>query len=380
MWASTAHFAGLLLWTAASITSATPVDTEPLVMEVGVDGTTLLHPDGHQESLLRRESIGRISEHYKRNLPVGISETVVPVMQTSNHVHANAGENSSAYAESVMSSHPIGYWSMADARIDQEGDVTTVRTSAQGRACGVPGGLAAGDPCLVDGEVQGSPALRNGLLPSNGVNKAMNFSGADNEEVVIPDSHWINTDATGYRERTVELWFETDTPGDVNRTLYCEGNEQHSGLSMYVHEDNSLNVWLNMFAWDRGNHDAEFGTTLVNPDPIRCAIQKETPYYVVMEFNGKNHSFTGYIGRPQGGVELCGRIDIPLNVRLRHHGHGGGNAVIGGINVSSRASGHVEMLADSHNFKGSVDEVAIYNRALNYSEILAHWDKGSTTA
>jgi len=335
--------------------------------------------------VVRRESMADGSDRDIPTLPEGMTEHVVgasgPGASNSAEKAAEAEKKSSpAYAESVMASNPIGYWSMGDVSTNQ-------RTSGKGRACGIPHGLDFGDPCHVDGEIKGSPELRSGLLPSNNENQAMTFSGLDNEEVVIPDSSFINTNESGYRERTVELWFQTHAPDNpldnsgshINRTVYCEGNEAHSGLSMYVQEDDLGKVWLNMFAWDRGNHDEEFGTALVNPDPIRCVIEKDTTYYTVMQFNGNNHSFTGWIGRPDSGVQLCGQLtDIPMNVRLRHHGHGGGNAVIGGIHTSSRASGIVQMLADAHNFKGVVDEVAIYNRVLPETEMHDHFNLGTT--
>jgi len=333
-------------------------------------GTSVLgNQQALDDKLMRRESVATVSEHFGQQpkgvvaeQPTTVEEKPKPVPPTS----------STAYADAVMDSDPVAFWTM--------GDVGGGRSHGKGRACGQPNGLKFGDPCQVDGQILGAPKLKSGLVPSNRASKAMEFSGADNEEVLIPDNELINVDALGYTARTVELWFQSGSPGTINRTIYCEGNEAHSGLNMYVKEDDEGKLRLYMFAWDRGNHDSEFGTTLINPDPISCPIKKDTPYYVAMEFNapeGKAASFTGYIKAPNSGAELalCGQLtDIPVDVRLRHHGHGGGNAIIGGIHTTSRASGTVQMLGTSHNFKGSVNDVALYNRALPKEELLKHYN------
>jgi len=276
--------------------------------------------------------------------------------------------SSSAYPDSVMASHPDAYWSMGDI-------VTGNRLGGQGKACGQSGGLEFGDPCIVNGRIVGSPVLKSGLVPSNTVNKAMEFSGKDNELVVIPDDQLINTNQLGYNERTVELWFETKEPGSESRVIFTQGNQQHSGISLYVYQDAKGDISLNMFTWDRGNHENEFGTKLVTPHPISCPISKDTAYYVVMQFNAPTRSFTGWIKAPNSGLHMheCGKITLPVNAHLTHTGHMGGNAVIGGIRTTSRATGTEQMDGKEHNFKGVVDEVAIYNRILPMDELLRHY-------
>lgn len=332
-------------------------------------GTSVLgNQQALDDKLMRRESVATVSEHFGQQ-PKGV---VAEKPAAAEKPKARPLTSSTAYADAVMDSDPVAFWTM--------GDVGGGRSHGKGRACGQANGLKFGDPCLVDGHIIGAPKLKIGLVPSNRANKAMEFSGSDNEEVRIPDHELINVDALGYTARTVELWFQSRSPGTINRTIYCEGNEAHSGLNMYVKEDDDGKLRLYMFAWDRGNHDSEFGTTLINPDPISCPIKKDTPYYVAMEFNAppnKAGSFTGYVKAPNSGaeLELCGQLtDIPVNVRLRHHGHGGGNAIIGGIHTSSRASGIVQMLGKTHNFKGRVNDVALYNRALPKEELLRHYN------
>lgn len=346
-------------------------------VEIGVSemGATMMRRQ--HATLGQVASMAQVGGHYERQAPPGMQITGEDPGTTAAPTAAPTPApptSSSAYMDAVLASDPVGYWSM--------GDVGGGKARGQGRACGQPGGLLFGDPCFVDGAILGSPQMRSGLVPSNTANQAMLFSGNDNEEVKIPDSHYINTNETGYDQRTVELWFESASIGGINRTIYCEGNEAHSGLSMYVKDDDMGDTRLYMFAWDRGNHENEFGTVLINPAPISCAIEKQKAYYVAMEFNAHNQSFMAWIKHPDSSeLELCGiTADLPVNVRLRHHGHGGGNAVIGGIHTSSRAAGDAQMVGSSHNFNGIIDEVAIYNRALPKAELIAHIEAASAVA
>jgi len=279
---------------------------------------------------------------------------------------------SDAYSKAVLKSKPVAYW--------QLGELSGNRADAQGPACGQDGGVSFGDPCAIAGNILGTPALgANSLIPSNTNDKAISFDGSSNQEVVIPDSAFLNTNDEGYLARTVELWFEAGDLGGINRTVYEEGNAPHAGLSIYA-SDSGTTTELFMYAWDRGNNEVDFGTSLINPDPIRCAIQKDTPYYVALVFSNADLAVTGYIKRPTSNkVELCGKMTgLPKSVKLRHHGHGGGNAIIGGVQGTARATGTTQMDGNSHNFVGTIDEVAVYNRALPESELQAHVIAAST--
>lgn len=283
-----------------------------------------------------------------------------------------APTTSDAYSKAVLKSKPVAYW--------QLGDLSGNRADAQGPACGQDGGVSFGDPCAIAGRILGTPTLgANSLIPSNTNDKAISFDGSSNQEVVIPDSAFLNTNDQGYLARTIELWFEAGDLGGINRTVYEEGNAPHCGLSIYA-SDSGSTTELFMYAWDRGNNEVEFGTTLVNPDPIRCAIQKDTPYYVALVFSNADLTVTGYIKRPTSNkVELCGQMTgLPTSVKLRHHGHMGGNAIIGGVQGTTRATGTTQMDGNSHNFVGTIDEVAVYNRALPKGELQAHVSAAGT--
>jgi len=223
----------------------------------------------------------------------------------------------------------------------------------------------------------------------------MDFSGAVNEEVVVPDHADVNSNSQGYTQKTVELWFNAlaeEDSNEHNRTMVCLGNGAESGLNVFVSESAAGQLELRMFVWDRDNHDSEYGTALVNPEPISCAITKGTTYYAALVFNGKGdngadteaapaRTVTGYIG--QGGtLTKCGEItDLPIGIRLKHVNDG--EMVIGGIATSTRTSGtdlvehnSVDDSQNVHNFKGAIDDVAVYNRPLKMTELEEHFSVG----
>lgn len=288
---------------------------------------------------------------------------------------AAAATSTNAYADAVLASHPVAYWQLAER--------TGNKADAQGPACGQDGGVAFGDMCSVAGRILGTPTLgAESLIPSNSNNKAIKFDGRADQEIVIPDSAFINTNDTGYDARTVELWFKAGDLGGINRTIYEEGNAPHSGINIYAREAVAGSVELYMYSWDRGNGEIEYGTPLINPFPIKCTVEKNQPYYAAFVFSGGDLKVSGYIKGPSSAsVELCGEMSgLPQLVRLRHHGHGGGNAIIGGVQGTARATGMTVMDGTSHNFIGTIDEVAVYNRALPQTELQSHVAAAGTSS
>jgi len=305
----------------------------------------------------------------------------------------------SAYHTAVMADKPVAFWSLS--HFDHETTPTKVR--GEGEACGQPNGLLFGDPCDVDGELLGDtkPTVEHvGLKPIDAsTEKGLKFTGAHNQAIKIPEHELINLKSDGYTERTVELWFKAEDPGATDRFIYAEGSEDFSGLSMYVNDNGGIK--LNMFVWDHENDENEFGTPFIMSQPISCPIVYGVSYYVAMQFDSAAHTFSGHIGSPRdpasnstSALTKCGAMeDMPSDVRLQHHGNSNGNAVIGGLYESARVNGGTlheddtyaggtrtlqvgggEENADTHNFKGSIGDVAIYNKALTMAELEAHFE------
>jgi len=291
-----------------------------------------------------------------------------------------------------LASNPVVFYPMntsyaapgvyCDGRQCQMGTTCTALNTLAcgfGPACSGNGGMAFGDPCRVDATLMGAtrPTSVAGLISTCNTDKATSFSGAADEEVVMPDNLMINTAPAGYTTRTIELWFQVPAAGAGAgaRSIYAEGNQDHSGLNLYVEEDTAgVHLWA--YAWDRANSDSEFGTTLVAPDPIGCSITKDQPYYAAMVFDAPSRVFRTYISGASG-VSVCGEnTDLPVGVLLKHHEDGGGGKpTLGGIEVSSRTNGldSGNVTGSAHNFQGIIDEAAIYNRALPLTELQAHY-------
>lgn len=327
------------------------VDGGKMSAEIGVDRVDALRDDTDMSrvvsSLIRRDTASLVAQTATKN--------------TTSH----STSHSHAYEEAVQASRPVAYWKLTD-RIGNS-------ARADGPACGQDGGIEFGDPCLVDGAIIGNPKLGvTSLISSSTDNLAIEFDGSSH--IVIPDSPYINANDTGYPERTVELWFSAGDLGATNRSIFEEGNAPHSGISIFAQTLGAQGAELSMYLWDRGNGEVDFGNALINPDPIRCQFELNKPVYAALVFSGADMSVTGYIKRPNEDVTICGKMsDLPTGALLRHHGHGGGNAIIGGIKGTSRTSG-LTVIDDTeqHDFVGSIDEVAIYNRALPQSELAQH--------
>lgn len=302
--------------------------------------------------------------------------------------HKNAaGTNTDAYKNAVLASKPVAYWKLGDLTGDK------ADADPDSPACG-PDGTASGDPCAVRGSIHGIPTDPDAMLGADSLiytqqtDKAMQFAGTSDNEIVIPDDEYININDTGYLERTVELWFKADSVSPDGDVIYEEGSANDGGINIYVKGDK-----LYMYAWDRGNNEAnnaEYGTTLVATHPIECAIETGKIYYAAFVFCGgwcsiddKARTASAYIKKPGSSnkVEACGTsMTLPAGARIPHHGESnsanvayGGNAVIGGVKGSTRTSGTTLYNTQTgHNFVGTIDEVAIYNRALPVTELQKH--------
>jgi len=140
-----------------------------------------------------------------------------------------------------------------------------------------------------------------------------------------------------------------------------------------------------MYMWDRGNNEVDFGTSLINPDPIKCTVKRGVANYLALVYKNTDNKVVGYVRRPGEDVVECGEIkDLPFSNLLHHHGHDNHNVVIGGLNIGGDTRLSAANIVDgaSHGWKGVIDEVAVYNRALPATELQEHVDaaKATTTA
>jgi len=338
-----------------------------VLAEVGVHHIQALHDSdrGAMSSLMRRDSSG--------------------AAQTP----ATTPPQSLAYPVAVLEDQPVAYWSLSDAvglkAAAHDGETgTATRLSACG---GNAGGTDFGDACEVDGDIGSSGGISSvmlgsdGLIATNTADKAMTFDGTATSQVLIPENEFINLRTAGYTARTVELWFKAGVLGGSsnNLTIYEEGSAAHTGINIFVRDGGAAATThsLFMYAWDRGNSDVEFGTALINPTPLTCTFPKGVANYIAFVFSAADNKYSGYIGSAgDTEVKLCGEVThLPNLSKLRHHGHGNSNAVIGGVQEDTRtaAADAAKVLAGAaNNFVGTIDEVAIYNTALSLAQLNVH--------
>jgi len=205
----------------------------------------------------------------------------------------------------------------------------------------------------------------------------------NNQMLDMSDSNKVNTDSSGYPQRSIDFWFKaTDISANHGlQTIYEEGGSVR-GIHVYL-----WGRMLNVFMYNRA--EKSWGKDDEDPEGFFCMIDQGDTYYFAFTFEGEvdEPSYKAYIKKAgtAGDIELCGnkhiREDKDSNYRndieLRSHP---GDVGIGGVNGKSRISGYDEGLLN-HDletpFIGLVDEFAIYNELLSESDLNAHYHAGS---
>lgn len=200
---------------------------------------------------------------------------------------------------------------------------------------------------------------------------AVTLTGGNLQKVRIDSSGLI--DNMTVTNRTIELWFSVATMTDQPQILYAEGDE-NTGLNIFVMQidggssvDNSLVV----SAWDQGWSAKHVQT------PSSKQIQENTAYFVALVLNGAaNPTSSSTSG------ELLGYIDgikfgqvTSVGVVSAHDSNG---VVLGGLLGKSKCPVCSATSIDSAegNFAGTIDEVAVFNIALNATSVLRHYNSG----
>ena len=222
--------------------------------------------------------------------------------------------------ETILEQAPVGYWQLDDTGTvaDNEGDVTAI------------------DGTLNNGVLTGQAALYSGGSQS------MGFDGT-NDFIEIPDNNAINL--LSQTQRTIELVFNADnTTG--RQVLYEEGG----GV-------NSINIYLdgaNIYFVIRDQD--EFG-----PFNINASVVAGQTYHAAITFDSLGTDlFTGYL---DGVVVGTGATATDLDAHS-------GNISIG---ASSDGTYYHDGLTNAGNyFDGRISDVAVYNTALDATEIQKH--------
>ncbi|MCP3976439.1 MAG: hypothetical protein GY720_18285 [bacterium] len=267
------------------------------------------------------------------NSPLG-STTVQARATDSNDMTTDAANKSIEviatpvdYAGLVIADGAVAYWKLND------------------------GGNAARDAidqthrAVFDGPTTKTAAL----LPEGG--RSATFDGA-NDLIRVADHVDLNTGAS-YSARSVELWFEAD---DVrSRQVLWEEGGAKVGISIYLRKGK-----LRAGAWDRsagGWADDVFVSTRVEADTV---------YHVVLTMSEANGKLRLFVNGERVGID-------PGVEELGKHG---GNMAIGARRDSTRFADKAITGGEGAFFDGTIDEVAIYNVALNRNQVQAHYGAG----
>ena len=186
-------------------------------------------------------------------------------------------------------------------------------------------------------------------LYTNGGGTSAVFSGGA-QRIRVPDNTLINTSTTP--ERTIELVFNADDT--TGRQVLFEEGATVNGLTIYI--DNG-SVYVT-------GEDDQGGQQFADIN-INAPIVAGQTYHVALVYNGPDQEFQGFLDG-----ELIGEVtSLPTEGSFpSHSGDIGIGGVSGGVQFHDGENG----AGNGFNFRGRISDVAIYNRALEQPELLAH--------
>jgi Cadherin-like domain/Concanavalin A-like lectin/glucanases superfamily len=203
------------------------------------------------------------------------------------------------------------------------------------------------------GELLNGSTFKNVGTPLGGI---VSLDGL-NDYISVKDSSDINLSTI--TTRTISLWFRVDDKNIANRkqVVYEEGGVRR-GLNIYVH-----NGRLYIGGWNNESSQSNWQGTYLSTG----AISSDRWHHVTLVLNAPENSTM-----PQAGA-MVGYLDG------KRFGTGSGSQVkshaddigIGGLNQSTQFHDGDITKAGTNGLKGNIDNVRIYNRVLNDSEIAA---------
>ncbi|MCZ6794095.1 MAG: hypothetical protein O7J95_10845, partial [Planctomycetota bacterium] len=237
----------------------------------------------------------------------------------------------SEYPRLVLQDGADAYW-----RLGEKFELTASNTGLVGAA--------------LDGTYLGNVTLGNdSLLPRSPDDTSILLDGIDGQ-VNIPDSGFINTGGP-FEVRTIELWFLAELIDFQSRTLFEEGGATR-GLHIYV-QDIAEEKLLIMAGWNLGQE--RWGVISVS-----AAVKEGEVYHAVMVFVATEDDVFGNLDGRITGYLNGEEFETQLGAD-RLYQHTNDNA-IGGLAGNTLLE---DGTRGGGNFTGAIDEVAIYNLALD---------------
>jgi hypothetical protein len=190
----------------------------------------------------------------------------------------------------------------------------------------------------------------------------VNFDGT-NDYIGVSDSNSINTGT--YAKRTLSLWFKVDDKNisDRKQVIYEEGGNAR-GLNIYVH-----NGRLYVGAWNNPASESNWRGTYLSTNTIS---------------SNKWHQVTVVLNAKEGAKNLqAGALTAYLDGTKFGTGQGSqlwshsDDIGIGAINQGTQFHDGDVQGTGTNAFKGSIDDVRVYNRVLTEEEIAILANKSS---
>ncbi|QNN24451.1 LamG domain-containing protein [Planctomycetales bacterium ZRK34] len=235
------------------------------------------------------------------------------------------------YATAVLDADPIAYWRLGER--EEAVNSATVETGLAGL------GAAA------DGAYSGSPdVIATSLLLTDPNNPAVHFDGVD-DRIDIADNGAINTGGP-YQTKTFELLFNADSVSSSTPQVLYEQGGQFTGMNLYIDEGE-----LHGGVWNSSNYF-----------DVVASISAQTTYHVAFVWN-------------QGDLELYingALVDTATAAFTQVGGHTG-DIAIGAMNDGSFFDDISGVSGGGYYFAGLIDEVALYNTALDSTTIETHY-------
>ncbi|AFY78795.1 MAG: cadherin-like domain-containing protein [Hydrococcus sp. C42_A2020_068] len=195
----------------------------------------------------------------------------------------------------------------------------------------------------------------------------VSFDGV-NDYLRVGDSHNINTGT--YAKRTLSLWFKVDDKNiaDRKQVIYEEGGRAR-GLNIYVH-----NGRLYVGAWNNPASESNWKGTYLSTN----TISSNKWHHVTVVLNAKEGSPTLQAGALTAYLDGS-KFGTGQGSQLWSHSDDIG---IGAINQGTQFHDGDVQGTGTNAFKGSIDDVRVYNRVLTDKEIATlanHQSSGNTS-
>lgn len=314
---------------------------------------------------------------YRRlaNMPTA---AVILSFLLSARVASGAGpvEEKAYYREVVMADGPVAYWPLGDrpvavaANLIEPGFVGTYASNSGGKP----------------------PLLNVERLVSTAPDGAATFVADQGNVVRFPNNASINVGGP-YKQKTVELWFRANrlpafdkNTGTSEKMLLWEQGGIARGLSLYLSGtdagENPVSAEIYFYAVDAvatdGVGDGWGGPS--SPVFAVAKVERGKVYHAVLVMDGDDSDLNagvirGYLnGQPV--QDLAAGSGVGVGLLYNHSGAAG----LGAVHSSTAYhDGNRDGTFFADPFDGTIDEVALYNKARSAERIKVHFDVASAS-